>query len=699
MKLIIHLIRPLVLTLLALTHFVALTLAQEVSIPDPGLNAAMREALQKPTGPLTDQDLLSLTVLSACCRDINSLQGLEAARNLRILDLHSNSLTNAITINSLTNLQIVDLFQNRLTSFVLPGARPNLTIVDIGFNSLTQCLLPNGLTNLDTLFLEGNQLTNFTLPTGLTKLTQLDLSGNGLSSFAFPADMTNLVTALVFANQLTNVTLPESLGRLGNLDLDHNRLRSFTLPAGLTNLVRLTLLGNQLTNLILPPDITKVGFLDLGDNQLGSLRLPAGLSNLNFLRVSGNKLTSLALPEGLTNLSAIFVRSNQLTSLTLPSGLTHLVQIDVMGNQLTNLTLPPDMTQLLTLVLDGNPLTTLVLSDPLAATNLAPVVAALQNQGVNVFTYPLAAQLVRPLMLIGAFKFAIKGPPGTYTVFGSTNFETWSVVGVASNPLGSVNFHEVITNAPPQKFYRVVLQVPSENMVFIPPNTFTMGSPNNEAGHQADEGPQTVVTLTHGFWIGKYEVTQGEYLAVTGENPSGFPGDLNRPVESVSFFAASNYCFLLTAQDQASGRIPPGSHYRLPTEAEWECAARAGASTRFSYGDDPDLTGLNNFAWFGAHNGITTHPVGQKLPNAWGLYDMAGNVWEWCQDWYGTYPGGAVTDPQGPSTNPIGWKVIRGGAWEASEFDCRSASRWFEGASPFISDFIIGFRVVLVTEP
>jgi formylglycine-generating enzyme required for sulfatase activity len=174
---------------------------------------------------------------------------------------------------------------------------------------------------------------------------------------------------------------------------------------------------------------------------------------------------------------------------------------------------------------------------------------------------------------------------------------------------------------------------------------------------------------------------------------------LDRPVESVSFFAAPNYCFQLTAQEQAVGRISSLAHYRLPTEAEWECAARAGTTTRFYYGDDADLTSLSKFAWFGAHDGITTHPVGHKEPNARGLYDMEGNVWEWCQDWYGNYPGGTVTDPQGPASNAIGFKVIRGGAWEASEFDCRSARRWFKGAHPSITDFIIGFRVVLDTDP
>jgi formylglycine-generating enzyme required for sulfatase activity len=674
----IPVLRPLALTLLVMTNITAITLAQEVSIPDPGLNAAIREVLEIPVGPLTEPDLLGLTGLIADTRNITRIDGLGAARNLTFLDLDSN----------------------RLTNFALPNTLTNLTLLDVSFNLLAQCILPTGLKKLDQLFLERNGLTNMTLPAGLTALTEVEIWANGLTSFAVPADMTNVTFLSLSFNQLTNVTLPNNLTKLGTLDLDANKFASLKFPTGLRRLSFLGLRDNRLTGLAFPEDMTNLNFVDIGNNQLADLKMPSPLPHLNFLRLITNKLTSIVLPPGMTNLEVVFLAGNQLTNLTLASGMSNLVQLDLRGNQLTSLTLPPDLFGLSALLLDGNPLQTLVLSETQAATKLAGLVATLRGRGVSVITYPANIQLSSPRCTVtGAFEFMLTGPPGNYAVLGSTNFETWSVVGVASNPLGSVIFRDVTTNAPPQKFYRVQLQVSPANMVLIPPNTFTMGSPDGEVGHQVDEGPQTMVTLSRGFWIGKYEVTQGEYLAVTGENPSGFPGDLNRPVESVSFFAASNYCFLLTAQELASGRIPPGSHYRLPTEAEWECAARAGTSTRFSHGDDPDLTGLSNFAWFGAHNGITTHPVGQKLPNAWGLYDMAGNVWEWCQDWYGTYPGGAVTDPQGPSTNPIEWKVIRGGAWEASEFDCRSASRWFEGASPFISDFIIGFRVVLVSEP
>jgi formylglycine-generating enzyme required for sulfatase activity len=244
------------------------------------------------------------------------------------------------------------------------------------------------------------------------------------------------------------------------------------------------------------------------------------------------------------------------------------------------------------------------------------------------------------------------------------------------------------------RFYRAVQQTPPTNMVFIPANSFRMGSATNEYQRSDDEGPQTTVILTRGFWIGKYEVTEGEYLSVVGVNPSSFPGDLTRPVSSVSWLDATNYCALLTQQELAAGRIPAGTAYRLPTEAEWEYAARAGSSTRFSYGDDLDATSLTNYAWFAVNAGLMVHPVGKKLPNAWGLYDTEGNVWEWCSDWYGPLPGGVQVDPKGPASNPIGFKVMRGGAYDYFDSDCRSARRLFFGA-PTLTDTDLGFRVVL----
>jgi formylglycine-generating enzyme required for sulfatase activity len=297
----------------------------------------------------------------------------------------------------------------------------------------------------------------------------------------------------------------------------------------------------------------------------------------------------------------------------------------------------------------------------------------------------------------------INGATGSvYTVQSTSDMavsNSWS--SIAFIRLFSTNYLFVDTSAPAQgnHFYRALLQVPPTNMVFVPPNTFSMGTATNEVNRQADEGPRTTVTITRGFWIGKYEVTQREYLDVIGSNPSQFPGDLNRPVETVSWPDATNYCAKLTQRELAAGRIAPGSRYRLPTEAEWECAARAGTSTRFSYGDDPNFTDLANHAWYSFNSGVGTHPVGQKLPNPWGLFDMEGNVLEWTQDWYGPYPGGFATNPQGAASNPQGVKVIRGGAWDAGEADCRSGRRLTKGVHPLITDSILGFRVLLVAEP
>ena len=233
---------------------------------------------------------------------------------------------------------------------------------------------------------------------------------------------------------------------------------------------------------------------------------------------------------------------------------------------------------------------------------------------------------------------------------------------------------------------------PILNMVWILPGTFIMGSPSTELDRQSNEGPQTVVTLTKGFWMGQHPVTQGEYLAVTGSNPSQFTGDLSRPVELVSWFNAINFCYTLTQQEQSAGRLPAGWVYRLPTEAEWEYCCRALNNSRFYFGDDPgDSASLTNYAWYYVNSGGSTQPVGKLLPNAWGLVDMAGNVWEWCQDWYGAYPGGSVTNPQGAVSGST--RVFRGGSWDGGAANCRSAQR--NGGSPTYANDYFGFRVVL----
>jgi formylglycine-generating enzyme required for sulfatase activity len=195
----------------------------------------------------------------------------------------------------------------------------------------------------------------------------------------------------------------------------------------------------------------------------------------------------------------------------------------------------------------------------------------------------------------------------------------------------------------------------------------------------------------------KYEVTQEDYQTVMGGNPSRFTGDITRPVEQVRWSDATNYCAKFTQRERAAGRLPTGYIYRLPTEAEWEYACRAGTTTRFSYGDDLNYASLGSYAWYDSNSGDTTHAVGQKLPNAWGLYDMHGNVWEWCLDWYSSYSGNSVSDPQGPITGSA--RVVRGGGYDDffGSGLCRSADRI--GYAPIYKFTNGGFRAVLSPGP
>jgi formylglycine-generating enzyme required for sulfatase activity len=226
------------------------------------------------------------------------------------------------------------------------------------------------------------------------------------------------------------------------------------------------------------------------------------------------------------------------------------------------------------------------------------------------------------------------------------------------------------------------------------------------------EKPAHQVTLTTPYYIGKHEVTQQQYQQVTGANPSQFKGQ-NLPVETVSWNDATEFCKRLSplprgergrgegelSAPPSGAKAPPSPHggegivVRLPTDAEWEYACRAGTTTTYNTGDkDADL---DKAAWYFTNSKNTTHPVGQKTPNAWGVYDMHGNVWEWCEDWHAPYTAGAVVDPRGPTEGQ--YRVLRGGAWINGPGFCRSASRGWGYSDD--RNYDIGFRVVVVVAP
>lgn len=281
------------------------------------------------------------------------------------------------------------------------------------------------------------------------------------------------------------------------------------------------------------------------------------------------------------------------------------------------------------------------------------------------------------------------------------------------------------------------------DMQWVPAGAFTMGSPDAENGRKPDEGPQVAVTLTKGYWLGKTELTIGQWKAVTGEslrdhvmamlrdetiydfggqkkklrefmnfNPSD-PDKImanendSLPMYFVSWDDAMEFCKKLNVKEKAKGRLPEGYEYNLPTEAQWEYACRAGTTAATFAGpfvmEGRNAPVLTDIAWYAGNNSINyqgkklgnsgagPRNAGEKKPNAWGLQDMPGNIWEWCRDFYGPYAGGKVTDPTGPVTGT--GRVNRGGSWGSGASTERSASR-ASNPQPEKSAYR-GFRIAL----
>jgi formylglycine-generating enzyme required for sulfatase activity len=237
-----------------------------------------------------------------------------------------------------------------------------------------------------------------------------------------------------------------------------------------------------------------------------------------------------------------------------------------------------------------------------------------------------------------------------------------------------------VADSLPQLSPKTGNRIDNAPFVYISPGTFTMGSPEHEPGRGNDE-MQHKVTLTRGCFIQTTPVTQGQWKEVMGDNPSNFlQGGEDCPVEGVSL----NDCLEFIWRVNNKGWYP----YRLPTEAEWEYACRAGARSSFFNGDLDSC--LDAIGWYCDNSGKKTHPVAEKQPNAWGLFDMLGNVCEWCEDQYGEYPMIPQFDPQGVTLGP--GCVARGGSWMSESRNCRAASRFCY--SPNFRSNFVGFRLV-----
>ncbi|MFA4985643.1 MAG: formylglycine-generating enzyme family protein [Candidatus Brocadiia bacterium] len=239
-------------------------------------------------------------------------------------------------------------------------------------------------------------------------------------------------------------------------------------------------------------------------------------------------------------------------------------------------------------------------------------------------------------------------------------------------------------------------------LVAVYPGAFMMGTDNSEDvkhnnifGQKTynDEAPIHRVDISYAFFIGATEVTQAQYRAVMNANPSYFKGD-DLPVDTVSWNDAFLFCANLTERERAKGSLPPGMEYRLPTEAEWEYCCRAGSTMEFSSAGDFEQ--LLKYMWCDGNSEGCTHRVGSRKPNAWGLYDMHGNVWEWCGDWYSAeYRAEWELDPVGSQNGSS--RVLRGGAWSGYMVFCRSANRYSD--FPFAKDCTYGLRVVVGPAP
>jgi formylglycine-generating enzyme required for sulfatase activity/cytoskeletal protein CcmA (bactofilin family) len=558
----------------------------------------------------------------------------------------------------------------------------NLTVSELDVNEIIQSATPLNVSR--NMIVNGDLDVTGILSAGYLALSELDVSGNSLMSGNL--DVTGILTA---------GTLDVTALSLNELEITDNTPDPFRFPLNVS--------GN--TRLYQPNSVNGKALSVTGDTYM------QGLVEIDG-NLSANQLDVTMISSG----SSLEINNDLVVNGNLDAtGTTHLTSIntmqnalDVSGNSLMsgNLAVTGDLSAGILKVssttfntvasqernITFNDVSGTVMVTGFSSINSSTTLNASHN-GVILASGTISLTLPDPTTVLGT----------TYTIkktdSSANNVTIIGLVDNVNNPelLEQYSYITIVSDG--SAWYKVAefVAVPevenpatirnSLGMTFqlIPAGTFVMGSPIDELGRGTDESQYTV-TLTESFYMQTTEVTQGQWEMVMNDNPSNFIDcGLNCPVENISWEDAENFIITLNAMGEGS--------YTFPTEAQWEYAARSGSNKAFanadiSYTDTADPN-LDIMGWYDSNSNATPHAVAQKQANAWGLFDMHGNVWEWCNDWYDTYPTGSVTDPGGPSTGS--YRVIRGGSWYSYARLCRSAKR--SSSSPGARNNGIGLRL------
>ena len=538
-------------------------------------------------------------------------------------------------------------------------------------------------------------------------------------------------------NHLTNIVIPESIVSIGSSAFSGNQLTHITIPGSITSIGSSVFSGNQLTNIFIPDNIIFIGNNAFSENQLTTVTIGDGVISIGSNTFANNRISTLIIGDGVISIGDSAFANNQLTNVTIPNNVVSVSSTSFSGNNAINSLgrfnfnrrIIIDMwdsygdgwdgSGALRININGsNRLTT----RPSISTHKEEILAAIGDQinfywvagsaqGENSFAVYYNDDLPNPAFNPNSSNWSQtrNDPNGKVLLFrqyntmdniaGGTLLGSFTVTGSSGSSSGGINKPDI----------ELFLNQNSIEMMQIPTGTLMWGN--------------TAITL-NAFRISKYQVTQEQYEIVMGYNPSHFTAangrlpaageiDTRRPVEMVTWFDAIEFCNKLSEMEGLTptyvitGRTPATGYpittatvtanwnsngYRLPTEAQWEYACRAGTTTTWYFGNTESQ--LVNYAWYNpTSNGIgITHQVGLKQPNPWGLYDMYGNVWEWCWDWHGNYPTSNQTDYTGTVSGT--WRVMRGGGWNNSGTNGANSNYRHQSSEIFYRFNSQGFRVV-----